>query len=85
MVLQGYGVTVDLVGTTFISKSGITSTTFKSHSNRQGPQLSPTALRARREGRFRAKFSAGWPVVAGFVPIGDLPPVDAIAVGAYVR
>jgi hypothetical protein len=28
MVLQGYGVTVDLVGTTFISK-GITSTTFK--------------------------------------------------------
>jgi hypothetical protein len=30
MVLQGYGVTVDLVGTTFISKSGITSTTFKS-------------------------------------------------------
>lgn len=30
MVLQGYGVTVDLVGTTFISKQGITSTTFKS-------------------------------------------------------
>ncbi len=29
MVLQGDGVTVDLVGTTFISKSGITSTTFK--------------------------------------------------------
>jgi hypothetical protein len=29
MVLQGYGVTIDLVGTTFISKSGITSTTFK--------------------------------------------------------
>jgi hypothetical protein len=29
MVLQGYGVKVDLVGTTFISKSGITSTTFK--------------------------------------------------------
>ena len=29
IVLQGYGVTVDLVGTTFISKSGITSTTFK--------------------------------------------------------
>jgi hypothetical protein len=29
IVLQGYGVTVDLVGTTFISK-GITSTTFKS-------------------------------------------------------
>jgi hypothetical protein len=28
-VLQGYGVTVDLVGTTFISKAGITSTTFK--------------------------------------------------------
>ena len=25
MVLQGYGVTVDLVGTTFISKAGITS------------------------------------------------------------
>jgi hypothetical protein len=29
MVLQGYGVTLDLVGTTFISKSGITSSTFK--------------------------------------------------------
>jgi hypothetical protein len=29
MVLQGYGVTVDLVGTTNISKAGITSTTFK--------------------------------------------------------
>jgi hypothetical protein len=29
LVLQGYGVTVDLVGTTFISKHGITSSTFK--------------------------------------------------------
>ena len=29
MVLQGYGITIDLVGTTFISKKGITSTTFK--------------------------------------------------------
>jgi hypothetical protein len=29
LVLQGYGVTIDLVGTTFISKAGITSTTFK--------------------------------------------------------
>jgi hypothetical protein len=29
MVLQGYGVTVDLVGTTFIDKHGVTSTTFK--------------------------------------------------------
>jgi hypothetical protein len=29
IVLQGYGVTVDLVGTTFIGKAGITSTTFK--------------------------------------------------------
>ncbi len=29
VVLQGYGVTVDLVGTTFISKHGITSSTFK--------------------------------------------------------
>ncbi|HEY2142299.1 MAG TPA: hypothetical protein VGG98_09605 [Solirubrobacteraceae bacterium] len=29
IVLQGYGVTVDLVGATFISKQGITSTTFK--------------------------------------------------------
>ncbi len=29
MVLQGNGVTVDLVGTTFISKAGITSSTFK--------------------------------------------------------
>jgi hypothetical protein len=29
VVLQGYGITVSLVGTTFISKSGITSTTFK--------------------------------------------------------
>jgi hypothetical protein len=29
MVLQGYGVTVNLVGMTFISKAGVTSTTFK--------------------------------------------------------
>jgi hypothetical protein len=29
IILQGYGVTVDLVGTTFISQAGITSTTFK--------------------------------------------------------
>jgi hypothetical protein len=29
MVLQGYGVTIDLVGATFISKAGVTSTTFK--------------------------------------------------------
>jgi len=29
VVLQGYGVTVDLVGTTFISKAGITSSTFE--------------------------------------------------------
>ncbi len=29
IVLQGYGVTVDLVGTTYISKAGITSSTFK--------------------------------------------------------
>jgi hypothetical protein len=29
VVLQGYGVTIDLVGSTFISKTGITSTTFK--------------------------------------------------------
>jgi hypothetical protein len=29
MVLQGYGVRIDLVGSTFISKAGITSTTFK--------------------------------------------------------
>ncbi len=30
VVLQGYGVTIDLEGTTFISKAGITSSTFKS-------------------------------------------------------
>jgi hypothetical protein len=30
MVLQGYGVTVELVGDTFINKQGITSSTFKS-------------------------------------------------------
>jgi hypothetical protein len=29
IVLQGYGVTIDLTGTTFISKAGITSSTFK--------------------------------------------------------
>jgi hypothetical protein len=29
IVLQGYGVTIDVVGTTFIDKQGITSTTFK--------------------------------------------------------
>jgi hypothetical protein len=30
IVLQGYGATIDLVGTTFISRAGITSSTFKS-------------------------------------------------------
>ena len=29
IVLQGYGATVDLVGSTFISKTGVTSSTFK--------------------------------------------------------
>jgi hypothetical protein len=29
MVLQGYGVTIELVGDTFINKAGITSSTFK--------------------------------------------------------
>ncbi len=29
IVLQGYGFTIDLVGTTFISKAGVTSSTFK--------------------------------------------------------
>jgi hypothetical protein len=29
MVLQGYGVTINLVGSTFINKAGITSSTFK--------------------------------------------------------
>jgi hypothetical protein len=29
VVLQGYGVTIDLVGTTFINKAGVTSSTFK--------------------------------------------------------
>ncbi|MGH2902349.1 MAG: hypothetical protein ACRDK7_01960 [Solirubrobacteraceae bacterium] len=29
VVLQGYGITIDLVGTTFISKEGVTSSTFK--------------------------------------------------------
>ncbi len=29
MVLQDYGVTIDLVGTTFISKAGVISSTFK--------------------------------------------------------
>ncbi len=29
LVLQGYGITIDLVGTTFINKQGITSSTFK--------------------------------------------------------
>ncbi len=29
LVLQGYGVTIDLTGTTFISKAGVTSSTFK--------------------------------------------------------
>jgi hypothetical protein len=29
IVLQGYGVTIDLVGTTFINKAGVTSSTFK--------------------------------------------------------
>ena len=29
IVLQGYGVTIDLVGSTFINKAGVTSSTFK--------------------------------------------------------
>ncbi len=29
VVLQGYGFTIDLVGTTYISKQGVTSSTFK--------------------------------------------------------
>jgi hypothetical protein len=29
VVLQGYGITIDLTGTTFISKAGVTSSTFK--------------------------------------------------------
>jgi hypothetical protein len=29
LVLQGYGVTINILGTTFINKAGITSTTFK--------------------------------------------------------
>jgi hypothetical protein len=54
MVLQGYGVTIDLVGNTFISKKGITSSTFKTVPDQpvssfelvlpQGPYSALTAL-----------------------------------------
>jgi hypothetical protein len=54
MVLQGYGVTIDLVGSTFISKQGVTSSTFKTVPDQpvssfeltlpQGPYSALTAL-----------------------------------------
>jgi hypothetical protein len=54
IVLQGYGVTIDLVGDTFISKSGVTSSTFKTVPDQpvssfeltlpQGPYSALTAL-----------------------------------------
>ena len=54
IVLQGYGVTIDLVGSTFISKSGITSTTFKTVPDQPVSTLRThvargPVLRARRE------------------------------------
>jgi hypothetical protein len=54
LVLQGYGVTIDLVGDTFISKAGVTSSTFKAVPDQpissfeltlpQGPYSALTAL-----------------------------------------
>jgi len=54
IVLQGYGVTIDLVGDTFISKQGVTSSTFKTVPDQpvssfeltlpQGPYSALTAL-----------------------------------------
>ena len=54
VVLQGYGVTVDLVGSTFISKQGITSSTLQAGPRRPDPELRARAparslLGARRE------------------------------------
>ena len=49
IVLQGDNVTIDLVGTTFISKAGITSTTFKTV---------PDAPFSSFELRYQGKYSA---------------------------
>jgi hypothetical protein len=55
VVLQGYGVTVDLVGTTFISKAGITSSTFK-----QVPDVPITSFELKLpEGRYSALAANG--------------------------
>jgi hypothetical protein len=55
IVLQGYGVTVDLVGTTFISKAGITSSTFK-----QVPDVPITSFDLNLpEGRYSALAANG--------------------------
>jgi hypothetical protein len=53
VVLRGYGVTVDLVGDTFISKAGITSSTFK-----QVPDVPITSFDLKLpEGKFSALAS----------------------------
>jgi hypothetical protein len=55
VVLQGYGVTVDLHGETFISKAGITSSTF-----RQVPDVPITSFELKLpEGKFSALAANG--------------------------
>jgi hypothetical protein len=55
VVLQGYGVTIDLVGTTFISHAGITSSTFK-----QVPDVPITSFDLNLpEGKFSALAANG--------------------------
>jgi hypothetical protein len=46
IVMQGYGVTIDLVGSTFISKSGITSSTFKTVPDHPSPASNSPSPRA---------------------------------------
>jgi hypothetical protein len=55
VILQGYGVTVDLHGETFISKTGITSSTF-----RQVPDVPITSFELKLpEGKFSALAANG--------------------------
>jgi hypothetical protein len=59
VVLQGYGVTVDLTGTTFISKAGITSSTFK-----QVPDVPITSFELRLPQGPDSALAANLPVSA---------------------
>ena len=62
VVLQGYGVRVDLVGATFISKAGITSSTFKTIPDVPSAASSCTSPRAStpRSPRTGTSARANW-------------------------